>query len=590
MCAWRLNSWARRMDWRTDESRNGSGASGAINAAIAGETLVSALRRTAATHAEVTAQVWNDGGCERRRSWRDYRHEVAVIGSGLIDAGVEPGDVAVIVAPTSAEHAIADMALVHAGAIPVSAYDSMSPQQIADLLRHCGAKFVLVDTAERARALGATPGLFETLKGAFLFVRPGPGLPLPGMMAWEDLRARGAALGDQASLERRAAQVRPDDLLTLVYTSGTTGAPKAIKVTNRNVLWIIESCRRSVALAPGEVLLSHLPMAHAAERRVVHWEAIRSAATAYYKAPGADVADALAKARPHLFFGTPRIYEKLRERMPPAPAQGAPRSALGAVGLDRCRAAMVGGAPPGQDVMDFFRANGLALSNIWGSTEMGGAVTWWTPEGAPPGSVGRPTPGWETRLADDGEILVRSGAVSPGYYADEAATAEVFLGGGWCRSGDIAQIDGAGVIRIVGRKKELIITRGGKNISPAYVEAALETCNQVSKACVIGDGERYLVALILPAAEARASLLSKVGEAGDGVASTALRAAIGAANATLSQPEQIKRFFVVGDEWSEASGEFTQTLKMNRKVIAEKYRPIVEGLYDGKIGWTPISG
>ena len=554
----------------------------AIAKAVAGATMVSVLARAAENHPDVPAQIWEENGKRRLRSWREYRNEVATTTLGLMELGFKVGDMAVIIAPTGPEHAIADMALVHAGAVPISVYDTMSPQQIADLVKLSGAQIAFIDTARRANELRSMPELRRALKWVVLFDMDDA--PFECAISWRALQERGRSHPRPEEFEERASRVRPDNLLTVVCTSGTTGTPKAVKFTHHCVLWQIEACRRRLALEPGEVLLSHMPMAHGAERRIVHWESIYSAASVYYKSANDEMEDVLVAARPHLFFATPRVWEKLREVMVAKLEHAAPHSPSGSLlkstGLDRCRAPLIGGAPSGQDLLDFLRAHGLPLSNAWGSTEAGLAVTWWMPGGSPPGTVGVPIPGREVQIADDGEILVRDAGIAAGYLNDEAATREVFTEDGWVRMGDIAEINEAGAIKIVGRKKDLIITRGGKNISPTYVEAILEESALISKACVVGDGERYLVALLLLSALARvdSTIIDKI------------RKAVADANGRLSRPEQIKRFFVVDGVWSVSSGEFNQMLKMNRKFINEKYREIITNMYEGKVGSEPIQG
>jgi long-chain acyl-CoA synthetase len=433
-----------------------------------------------------------------------------------------------------------------------------------------------------------------------------------------------------AVFERSWRAVAPDDLLTLVYTSGTTGTPKAVMLTHRNMLWMMESIRRDAPVAPGSRLLSYLPLAHLAERKITHYQSITTGAHLHFCSDIERFGAVLAAAKPHYLFGTPRIWEKLGgalsemiavspelqaeydiaaaavederegravadpERV--AAARAALRPSLDKLGLADIAIAIAGGAPPAPDLVTFFRVLGVQICGFYGFTEMGGGGTWWRSTGYRLGTDGLPIPGVEIVRSDDGELVVRGGGVSPGYFKDPEATAAVFFGDGWVRSGDLGEIDDDGSIRIVGRKKELIITSGGKNISPTFVENMLIGHHLVGQACAIGDGRRYVIALLTLDAESATRFAVENGLGTTDLAELAehprvleeVAAGVVEANSHLNRQEQVKRFVLSGSEWTITSGEMTPTMKMKRRSIAVNFADRIEGAYAGTAG-VPVA-
>jgi long-subunit acyl-CoA synthetase (AMP-forming) len=438
------------------------------------------------------------------------------------------------------------------------------------------------------------------------------------------------------SFDESWRQVRPDDIATLIYTSGTTGPPKAVIVTHHNIAWTVASTRQIVPLPPGARMVSYLPMAHVAERFSSHWQTLFYGTATYMCPDLALLGAALTSVRPTFFFGPPRVWEKLyaginaglaaepdaarralisnaiatgREWMDLA-EQGARvpdelaerhlatapvlRAIRAKIGLDECLIGMSGAAPIAPETIAFFRALGLPLTEIWGMSELTGPGTFFMPEGFRVGTVGVALPGVEMRTADDGELEVRGGLVTPGYYGDPAKTSETLTSDGWLRTGDVATIDENGYVKIVDRKKELIITSGGKNISPVLLESLLKQHPLIGQACAIGDRRSFITALVVldpetaPAWAAARGISGSIAELAVHPALVAeLQAAVAAANAQVSRAESIRRFAVLPVEWTVDSGELTPTLKMKRQAVHAAYANEIEALYAGTAGYEP---
>jgi long-chain acyl-CoA synthetase len=442
-------------------------------------------------------------------------------------------------------------------------------------------------------------------------------------VAWEELLT--AAPVD---LESAAHVAAPDDLVTVIYTSGTTGEPKGVMLDHANIVWTIESLRLALPFSSeGFRLVSYLPMAHIAERVTTHYGGV---VNGYEVTTCPDlhyVASYLGETRPELLFGVPRTYEKIhsgiRAVLAADPAkneefdralavglevdavhvggdalapelerafQEADTTMLGPVrqllGLDALRVAVTAAAPIPVEILQFFRALGVPLSEMYGLSESSGPATW-EAERVRLGTVGREVPGVELRLGDDGEVIMRGGNVFRGYLDDAAQTAAVLDADGWLHTGDIGERDGDGYLRIVDRKKELIITDGGKNISPANIEAALKAQPLIGQAAAVGDGQPYVVALLVLdpdvapvwAAQHGVDAASLPELASDPTVLAEVGREVDAVNRRFSHSEQIRRFEVLGVDWLPDSEELTPTMKLKRRGIAAKYAAEIAALY-----------
>ncbi len=465
----------------------------------------------------------------RQLTFGEYADRATRLAAALGALGVAHGDRVVMLIGNRPEFHVADMAILLLGATPISIYNSSSPDQIRYLAGHAEASVAIVeDAGYLARIIEARadlPGLRHVV-----VIEP---VDHAGVEPWDDLLA--AAPLD---LEHAAATAAPDDLATIIYTSGTTGPPKGVMLDHRNVCWTVDSLRAALGFAPDRSrIVSYLPMAHIAERVTTHYGGI---AFAYEVTTCPDIrllGAVLAETRPQILFGVPRTFEKIHSAVQAVLAADPGRAEVFAqalevgarvaehrargeslsvelaaayervdaeslrparqlLGLDELRIAVTAAAPIPVEVLQFFRSAGVPLAEMYGLSESTGPMTW-DPVRVKPGTVGRAIPGMELQLADDGEVLGRGGNIFRGYLDDPERTAEALDADGWLHTGDIGTLDDEGYLRIVDRKKELIITAGGKNVSPANLEAALKAQPLIGQACVVGDGEPFIAALLV---------------------------------------------------------------------------------------------
>ncbi len=588
----------------------------------AGRTVPLAFRDRVRAHPDAVALRWLDGTAWKERTWADYGDQAARLAGSLADLGVGHGDRVVLMMRNRPEFHVADVASMLVGATPVSIYNSSSAEQVAFIAGNCGARVAIVeDAAFLATLLEARPRLPD-LRYIVVIEEVEHG---PDVMPWSELLQRGPV-----DLDEAASVAQPTDLATVIYTSGTTGPPKGVMIDHANIAWTVQCLR--VALADidviGRRLVSYLPMAHIAERMTSHYQGIEFGYEVTTCPEAGAVASYLPQVRPEVLFAVPRVWEKMEagvravlasdpdkaaefERALEIGAKAAAcradgtelpselvppyelveREALGPVrallGLDQLVTAISGAAPISAGVFGFFRALGVPLSEIYGLSETSGPMTW-EPFRVRPGTVGPAIPGQEVRLAEDGEVLCRGGNIFRGYLDDPVRTAEVLDPDGWFHTGDIGEFDDAGFLRIVDRKKELIITAGGKNISPANLEAALKAHPLIGQAMAIGDGKPYISALLVLDPE-----VAPVWAAGHGIDGLTLvelashpevieeiERGVATANEQFSKVERIKRFVVLGNEWMPDSEELTPTMKLKRRGVHAKYATEIASLYD----------
>jgi len=555
-----------------------------LRAATEGVTVPSLFAAAVAARGDAVALRHADGDAGTPAlGWNEYSARVARAAAGLAGLGLGHGDRVVMMLRNVPAFHVADLALKHLGACPVSIYNSSSAEQIAYIAGHCGARTAIVEPAFLGRMLEARASLPELERVVLVGGEGGEA----EAVAWEELAA--AAPADLAAL---AARVAPADLATIIYTSGSTGPPKGVMLTHANIAWQTEAmARRIEEPMAGWRQISYLPMAHIGERMMGHYLAIRGGTEVTCCTEPAAVGGMLTEVRPHMFLGMPRIWEKLHAQLvshlAAHPGDGAREDLLATVGLEDGRIMLTSGGVLATEIHEFFRGLGLPLSDIYGMSESTGPVCW-SPHDPLPGCVGRPMPGCELRLEDDGEIVFRSGCTFAGYLDDAARTAEIEAGDGWYRSGDVGAVDASGQLRIVDRKKEIMITAGGKNISPANLEKALKAQPLIGQAVAIGEGRRFVSALIvldpLAAAEWAAANdlppetpLARL--AADPRMRDAVAAAVEAANEAFSQVEKVKRFTVLAAEWAPDSDELTPTAKLKRGAVAAKYAEEIEAMY-----------
>lgn len=601
----------------------------AIDAAARGKTVLTTFEETCFAVPDEKALNWKDAsGTWRSLTWTEYRLVVRNVTAGLKAMGFLPGEFAVIMSRNRPEHLIADLGVLHARGVPVSLYNTLAPEQVKYIAEHCDAVVAIVENAGFLAKFDAVRDQLPKLR--HIVVMDPVGVELGGRVTcWDDLLASGEA-ADRRNPEgfEDWREVTSDDLATLIYTSGTTGPPKGVMLAHSNVCWMAESATAYLDRL-GERHISYLPFAHVFERFVGHWGAIRLRSHVYF-CPETSLLFAYAvEVKPTAIIGVPRVWEKLeaaltagiqadpdeqrrnavlqaievgrkvarlrqaREEAPPDLLAAAERArpiwmAIRAkVGLEELDYGITGAAPINPAVIEFFQALGINLWEGWGMTETSVGATYNPVDRIKNGSVGIADPGVEVKIAEDGEILVRGGNVMRGYYKDPQKTSEAIDPDGWLHTGDVGEIDGEGYLRIVDRKKELIITAGGKNISPANLEALLKQNPLIGQAMVIGDRRAYVSALVVLDQEYAPVWARKAGIVFTSIADLAdqpavraeIQKAVDECNRHVSNVESVRRFTILPVEWTTESEELTPTLKLKRRVVSEKYEHEIDDMY-----------
>jgi long-chain acyl-CoA synthetase len=601
----------------------------AIDRAVAGKTVPSVFKEVAERYPDADALKWRAAEGWQALTWAQYREQVREATMGLRRLGFQSGEFGLIMARNRGEHLIADLAITHAAGSSVSIYNTLAPEQVAYIAGHCAAAVAFVEDQAFLEKFLAVRDQLPHLRQVVLL--EGDAGDDDWVITWQALLeiGRWGADADPGAFDASWQRVRPEDIVSLIYTSGTTGAPKGVTYTHNKVLWTLESGRQLAEYTPGERWISYLPLAHIAERFATHWGGIYNVGVNHLVPDPMQLLPALLDVRPHIFVGVPRVWEKFQtgirlgiaaepdeqrrqlveaamatgrqmveleqrgETPPPelaarAEAMAPVLAAIRArIGLDQCRIAYTSTAPTPLDVLLYFAALGLPLVEVWGMSELTGPATANRPECIKLGTVGPTLPGVEAKLAEDGELLIRGGNVMPAYYKDPERTAETFDEEGWLHTGDVATVDADGYYRIVDRKKELIITSSGKNISPANVEALLKHHPLIGQAIAVGDGHQFVAALIVldqevvPIwAKARGIPVGAIAElAAHPEVVAEVRRGVEEASSHLSRIEQVKRFTILPTEWTAESEELTPTLKLKRRVINTKYRREIEGMY-----------
>jgi long-subunit acyl-CoA synthetase (AMP-forming) len=507
-------------------------------------------------------------------TWRELRAAAARFAGGLADLCVGRDDTVGLLLLNRPEFPVADLGAVLLGAVPVSIYATSSPEQVAHVADDAGLRVLVVEAALAPVARAALQDRDTTL-----VVLDDTGEPLrDGEVAWETVAA-GVPVPCAAALE-------PDDLLTIIYTSGTTGPPKGVELTHRNLLTATRAIGELNAIGAGGRVICWLPMAHIAERIASYYAPIVFGLQVTTCPDPRQIGRYLREVRPNWFFAVPRVWEKLRAGAMAAGDGIPPAQLRAALGLDQVQAANIGAAPSPPELIDYFHGIGVPLAEIYGMSENCACCTCNPPGAIRAGTVGPPVPGTEIRIARAptgsgsepvvGEVLMRSDTIMRGYRGLPDATAEVIGDDGWLRTGDVGTLDDDGYLRIVDRKKELIISAGGKNMSPSAIEAAIKTRSPlIGHVAVIGDARPYNVALIVPDPDVLAGR-----EPGDAAVRAEIEAAVDAGNATLSRAEQVKRFEILEEPWMPGGEELTPTMKLRRKGIAARHGATIEALYE----------
>jgi long-subunit acyl-CoA synthetase (AMP-forming) len=551
-------------------------------------------------------------------TWGQYADKAQALAAGLAGLGLERGATLAIMLTNRPEFHLFDAAALHLGATPFSIYNTYAPEQIQFQVEDAGARILVTERAffERVRSVTGIDRLVVVDAD-----------DLDEALTVADVEATG---DPEFDFEAAWRAVEPDDILTLIYTSGTTGPPKGVQLTHANQASAVRGFDELVAFPSEGRVISWLPMAHIAERACSHYLPMMLGFTTTCCQNPREIVAYLPEVRPTWFFSVPRIYEKLKAAMEAGIAAEQDESKRTAaqwaldvglrkvraeqageevpeelaseyakadelvhskirdrLGLDKIESINVGAAPTPREVIEFFHAVGIPLAELWGMSETTGYGACNPPDRIKIGTVGPPAPGAEIKLADDGEVLLRGPMVTPGYRGQPEKTREAFDDDGWLYTGDVGEFDEDGYLRIVDRKKELIINAGGKNMSPANIEAKVKAASPlIGQVIAIGDMRPYNVALITLDPDVAPGFAAQHGIdsspealAEQPAVQEEIQRGVDAANAGLGRVEQIKRFMVLPTDWQPGGEELTPTMKLKRKPIHEKYADEIEALY-----------
>jgi long-chain acyl-CoA synthetase len=565
---------------------------------------------------------------KRDDQWHDVTFaEVGEIATeaalGLIELGIQPGDRVCILATTRPEWTYADFAITMTGAIVVPIYPTNSPEECEWVAGNSEARAIVCENADQVAKIVAVRDRLPELKTIVVI---DPAGDVADAVAFDEVRARGREGGDRAELERRMAAVRPEDPFTFIYTSGTTGPPKGCILTHGNYRAMLDMCGSLSVLTEGESTYLFLPLAHSFALLIQLLNFDIGGTLAYWGGDPQQIVAELQEIQPTYFPSVPRIFEKIytlattaleqasdedrerfhkaieigvavRERVMrgepvPAELQEAFDQAeerlyknVRAIFGGRVRQAVSGAAPIAPEILEFFYACGVPVLEGYGMTETATAATYSTVEHHRFGTVGRPFPGVEVKIADDGEVLIKGANIFRGYYKNDDASFGAVVDG-WLHTGDLGSLDEDGYLKITGRKKDIIITAGGKNLTPANIENDLKQSRWISQAVMYGDRRPYPVALvtldpeeIVPWAKAQGLPEDIPSLANEPKVRELIQGVLDSVNEKYAQVEKVKRFAILDHDLSQETGELTPTLKVKRNVVNEKYASIFDALY-----------
>jgi long-chain acyl-CoA synthetase len=556
------------------------------------------------------------------KSFDEVGEIVRQLSLGLMDLGIAGGDKVAILSNTRPEWTYFDFAALTAGATVVPIYQTNSPEECRYVLENSDARAVVVEDDDQLEKIREVRGSVPKLEHVIRMTGSSD-----DAISMEQLIQRGSGRAT-SEWEERWRSVSPEDICTFIYTSGTTGPPKGCVISHGNYRSMLDMSEESSVLEQGRTTYLYLPLAHSFALLIQLLSFDIGGALAYWERDPLKILPNLAEVKPHYFPSVPRIFEKIYTAAT-AKAEKAggiqKRIFWWAIGVGKkvrelerqgrkpgfllqrqydladrlvlanirnlfggnIVEAVTGAAPINPDILRFFDAAGVLVLEGWGMTETSTAATISRPEAFKFGTIGRPFPGCEVKIADDGEILVKGPNVFQGYYKNDKATSETLVDG-WLHTGDIGEIDADGYIKITGRKKDIIITAGGKNITPANLEGEIKQCQWVSQCVVVGDRRPYLVALVTLDAEEVQKLASEDGVPGDPSAwpeNVKLRELISdhieKVNQKFARVEQVKKFKILPHDFAQETGELTPTMKVKRAVVADKYDDEIESLYEG---------
>ncbi len=588
------------------------------------DTIPARLFHQAATRPDAPAYYVREGGVWKASSWREYANQVRRAGRALMALGLEPGQTTTILGFNRPEWCIFDVATMAAGGAPAGIYTTCSPEEVQYIVNHSESPVCLVENEEQCRKILAKKGEHPKLRHVVTMAGTGT-IDDDLVMTWEEFLARADNV-PEATLRERTEALEPDGLATLIYTSGTTGPPKAVMLSHRNLAWTANVAIEVVGANASDCSLSYLPLSHIAEQMFSMHLPITTGGSIYFAESIEKVPDNLKEVQPTVFFGVPRIWEKfqagiagklkdaaglkaalvrwarrvglaaMKEREAGRPVTGMLAFQHGiadklifsklkpAIGLGRARVCVSGAAPISREILEFFASLDILVLEVYGQSEDTGPTSFNRPDHFRFGTVGPPIPGVEVKIAEDDEILVKGPNVFLGYFKDEAATRETLDEAGYLHSGDLGTVEN-GFLKITGRKKDIIITAGGKNIAPKNIEAALKNHELINEAVVIGDRRKFLSALLTIDPDAGKAWAETHGEDSTRLHESAkireeIQAYIDDMNKQFARVEQIKKFTVLPRNFSVEEGELTPTLKVKRNVVNDHFAAEIEAMYE----------
>jgi long-chain acyl-CoA synthetase len=559
-------------------------------------------------------------------TWHEYHEQVRQFAKSLLSLGFAPNSKVAILGFNQLEWVISAIGTQYAGGVSVGIYTSSSKEEVSYVVDHSDSEILVVENLERYR--NQVSGIRSQLpKVKLIVLMSNEKCGQSEIVGFSDFMTLGAHIGD-SDLDQRQKNINPSSIATMIYTSGTTGHPKSVMLSHSSIAWTVRTAAQAWRCGPSDRAVSYLPLAHVAEQMFTLYAPLDCGMQSYFTPSFEVLKETLKDVEPTVFFGVPRIYEKIFETIRETLAKRGilqkkivdyfSKIALKyyrahhvgkmpnfwinfqyqffvrkifqelrkEMGLSNTRICVCGAAPISKDILIFFCGLDIPIYEVFGQSENSGPASFNLPGIAKIGSVGRPLLGSEIKIAQDGEILIKGPHVFLGYYKDDEATKEV-MKQGWLYTGDIGTIDKDGFLRITDRKKDLLITAGGKNISPQNLEAMLKTLPYVQSAVVVGDAKKYLCALLAPDF---LSMKKKALELGrnenhalqlinDPSIHQEIQTELEKINSRLAPVEQIKRFLFLPNEFSIDSGELTPTMKVKRKFINKKYHREIEKMY-----------
>ena len=587
------------------------------------DTIPAKLFETARKYADRPAYHVKRGDAWVATSWQGYADEVKAAGKSLMALGFKPGGTVAILGFNRPEWVILDVAAMAVGGAAAGVYTTCSPEEVQYIVDHAESSVALVENANQWKKIRAQRDRLPKLKHV-VAMKGAEELAAEGAMTWDDFMAKGKDVTDDDFFARVHA-LEPGGLATLIYTSGTTGPPKGVMLSHDNLSWTATALNGLIENSPDDCGLSYLPLSHIAEQMLSIHGPITCGSSIYFAESLDKVSDNLKQVQPTVMFGVPRIWEKFHtgvsEKL--AGATGVKKKLVDwtrrvaarktelemrgqkmgpflalqykavnklvlsklkpALGLGRARMCVSGAAPIAKEVLEFFTTLDIVIHEVYGQSEDTGPTTINLPGRTRLGTVGALIPGIEVKIAGDGEILVKGRNVFQGYFKEPEATREALVDG-WLHSGDLGEIKD-GFLSITGRKKEIIITAGGKNIAPKNIEAGLKNSRVVAEAVVIGDRRKYLTALIALDEEGVKGFLADKGVT-DGAPYhqnaeilAEVQKAVDEVNSTLAQVETVKKFTILSRNFTIEHGELTPTLKVKRKIVNQNFAGEIEAMY-----------